>query len=62
MLDSDTVRMTETWEKGKFPPVLKPLLKEVTVLAIKNNEYDENFFNVMPKIFPYNRFTMTVSI
>ena len=24
-------------------------------------EYDDNFFNIMPNIFPYNRFTMLVS-
>ena len=23
-------------------------------------EYDDNFFNLMPKLFPYNKFTMTV--
>lgn len=46
--------------KGKFPPDLKPLLSQVALKAIVLGEYDENFFNVMPKIFPYNRFTMTV--
>jgi hypothetical protein len=29
--------------------------------AITLGEYDERFFALMPKIFPYNRFTMTVS-
>jgi hypothetical protein len=28
------------------------------VLAITVQAYDENFFNYLPKIFPYNRFTM----
>jgi hypothetical protein len=29
------------------------------VLAITVQAYDENFFNYLPKIFPYNRFTMS---
>ena len=44
--------------KGKFPPNLKPLLGQVALKAIVLGEYDDNFFNLMPKIFPYNRFTM----
>lgn len=52
----------ENWDvKGKFPPGLKPLLSQVALKAITLNEYDDNFFNLMPKIFPYNRFTMSVS-
>lgn len=51
----------EDWSsKGKFPLDLKPILAEVAVKAIHLNEYDDNFFNAMPRIFPYNRFTMTV--
>ncbi|KAI0032550.1 hypothetical protein K488DRAFT_85781 [Vararia minispora EC-137] len=50
----------ENWDvKGKFPPGIKPLLTEVAVKAIKLNQYDDNFFNYMPELFPYNRFTMS---
>ncbi|CAL1698507.1 unnamed protein product [Somion occarium] len=50
----------ENWEvKGKFPQSLKPLLAQVALRAVIMNEYDDNFFNVMPKIFPYNKYTMT---
>ncbi|GJE99895.1 hypothetical protein PsYK624_161700 [Phanerochaete sordida] len=50
----------EDWTvKGKFPPGLKPILATVALKAIVLGEYDDNFFNLMPKIFPYNRFTMT---
>ncbi|KAJ7442545.1 hypothetical protein B0H11DRAFT_2094117 [Mycena galericulata] len=50
----------ETWEtKSKFPPNLKPLLAALALQAITLDEYDDNFFNLMPNIFPYNRFTMT---
>ena len=51
----------ESWEtKGKFPPSLKPVLAQVALKAIRLNEYDDNFFNLMPRLFPYNRFTMSV--
>ncbi|KAH9001819.1 hypothetical protein EDB86DRAFT_2901677 [Lactarius hatsudake] len=50
----------ENWEpKGKFPPGIRPVLGTVALKAIKLNEYDDNFFNLMPRIFPYNRFTMS---
>ncbi|KAH9942100.1 hypothetical protein B0H21DRAFT_824167 [Amylocystis lapponica] len=50
----------ENWDiKGKFPPGLKPLLGQVALKAIILGEYDDNFFNLMPQIFPYNKFTMT---
>ncbi|EIN05111.1 hypothetical protein PUNSTDRAFT_55035 [Punctularia strigosozonata HHB-11173 SS5] len=49
----------ENWEKkGKFPQSLKPHLAALAIKAIRLNEYDDNFFNLMPTIFPYNRFTM----
>jgi hypothetical protein len=48
--------------KGKFPADLKPHLADVAIQAIKLNEYDDHFFNYMPVIFPYNKFTMTVSL
>ncbi|KAJ2923110.1 hypothetical protein H1R20_g13982, partial [Candolleomyces eurysporus] len=50
----------ENWEqKGKFPPSLKPPLAQLALLAIKLDEYDDHFFNLMPTLFPYNKFTMT---
>ncbi|KAI0633107.1 hypothetical protein C8Q77DRAFT_1073988 [Trametes polyzona] len=50
----------ENWEqKGKFPPALKPVLAQVALKAVILGEYDENFFNLMPRLFPYNKFTMT---
>lgn len=50
----------ENWEqKGKFPPSLKPQLAQLALLAIKLDEYDDHFFNLMPVLFPYNKFTMT---
>jgi hypothetical protein len=50
----------ESWDqKGKFPPGLKPPLAAVAAKAIRSNEYDDNFFNLLPTLFPYNRYTMT---
>ncbi|KAH7927982.1 hypothetical protein BV22DRAFT_1005738 [Leucogyrophana mollusca] len=50
----------ESWEaKGKFPPSIKPVLAEVALKAVNLGEYDEDFFNLMPALFPYNRYTMT---
>ncbi|KAL1946985.1 hypothetical protein VTO73DRAFT_13946 [Trametes versicolor] len=50
----------ENWEtKGKFPPSLKPVLGQVALKAVILGEYDDNFFNLMPRLFPYNKFTMT---
>ncbi|KAJ7652209.1 hypothetical protein B0H17DRAFT_993937 [Mycena rosella] len=49
----------ESWEtKSKFPPNLKPLLAALSMQAITLDEYDDQFFNLMPMIFPYNKFTM----
>ena len=48
-------------KKSKFPPDLKPLLIDAALTAMDQEEYDDNFFNIMPNIFPYNRFTMLVS-
>ncbi|KAI8996288.1 hypothetical protein BD414DRAFT_477417 [Trametes punicea] len=45
--------------KGKFPPGLKPLLGQVALKAVILGEYDDNFFNLMAVLFPYNKFTMT---
>ncbi|EPQ31398.1 uncharacterized protein PFL1_00733 [Pseudozyma flocculosa PF-1] len=44
--------------KTKFPPALKPPLVETAKLAVELGEYNDNFFNYLPTIFPYNRFTM----
>jgi hypothetical protein len=54
---------SESWEnKGKFPPALKPPLAKLAILAIRLDEYDEDFFSLMPTLFPYNKFTMTVRL
>ena len=47
--------------KGKFPPALKPPLQQLAIQAIVQGEYNESFFARMPQLFPYNKFTMTVS-
>lgn len=52
---------SESWVKGKFPPALKPTLAQVALKAVVLGEYDDNFFNFMPKIFPYNRYTLSVN-
>lgn len=55
--------ITENWDvKGKFPPNLKPILAKVALRAVVLGEYDDNFFNLMPRLFPYNKFTMTVRL
>jgi hypothetical protein len=48
--------------KGRFPPALKPALVKISRLALDLGEYNENFFSWMPHLFPYNRFTMHVSV
>lgn len=53
----------ELWDvKGKFPPSVKPILADVALKAVRLGEYDEDFFSLMPVLFPYNRFTMTVRL
>lgn len=50
----------ENWEvKGKFPQSLKPMLASIALKAILLGQYNDNFFNVMPQLFPYNKFTMS---
>ncbi|SCV71266.1 BQ2448_2854 [Microbotryum intermedium] len=44
--------------KNKFPPRLRPILVDVAMRALELDEYDDDFFAIMPKIFPYNLFTM----
>lgn len=62
-MPADETDSTESFEnKKKFPPDLKPLLVNTAIIAIETNEYNDNFFNIMPNIFPYNRFTMQVSM
>lgn len=48
--------------KTKFPPELKPPLIDTAKLAVELDEYNDNFFNYLPSIFPYNRFTMMVRL
>ena len=63
MLSTDraTHFAAENWDvKGKFPPALKPVLVKIALKAILLGEYNENFFNLMPTLFPYNKFTMMV--
>ena len=53
----------EDWgQKGKFPPGIKPLLNKLAILAIRLGEYDDHFFSLMPTLFPYNKFTMSVRL
>lgn len=61
MGDADGVRLprAEPWiVKNKFPPHLKEELVQVAYFALDIGEYDDEFYAVMPKIFPYNLFTM----
>lgn len=45
--------------KSKFPPSLRPPLRKAAQVALETGEYNENFFNYLPALFPYNRFTMS---
>jgi hypothetical protein len=38
------------------------MLAQVALKAVVLGEYDDSFFNFMPKIFPYNRYTLSVTI
>lgn len=55
------IRQEDWTQRGKFPQTLKPLLNNLALQSIKLDEYDEHFFNYMPELFPYNKFTMRVS-
>ena len=57
----DAIAKESFEQKGKFPPSLKPMLTKVALQAIHCGEYNDNFFSLMPKLFIYNKFTMTVS-
>lgn len=48
----------ETFVKGKFPPDLRPVLLEVAHKALELDEFDDKFFAELPKILPYNNFTL----
>lgn len=49
----------EPWlVKNKFPPHLRELLVGVAYHALDLNEYDDQFYAIMPTIFPFNLFTM----
>jgi len=54
----DTIKQYSFEQKGKFPPELKPRLTACAVRSIQLNEYGDNFFNRLPRLFPYNRYTM----
>ncbi|KAG1844692.1 hypothetical protein F4604DRAFT_1689004 [Suillus subluteus] len=59
--DLKTAISKEPWDvKGKFPPSIKPILADVALKAVNLGEYDEDFFNLIPMLFPYNCFTMTI--
>lgn len=60
--DVVSIQPPESWVKGKFPPGLKPMLAQVALKAVVLGEYDDSFFNLMPKIFPYNRYTLSVNV
>ena len=55
---TDTIKQYSFEQKGKFPPELKPRLTACAVRAIQLTEYGDNFFNQLPRMFPYNRYTM----
>ncbi|GAA6000291.1 hypothetical protein JCM10207_007943 [Rhodosporidiobolus poonsookiae] len=44
--------------KNKFPPHMRELLTAVAYHALELGEYDDHFFAIMPKVFPYNLFTL----
>lgn len=49
----------ESWlKKTKFPPSLREPLMQASKIAVALNEYNDNFFNWLPHIFPYNRLTL----
>lgn len=49
----------ESWlKKSKFPPDLRDPLVHASMVAIALDEFNDNFFNWLPQIFPYNRHTL----
>lgn len=60
---SDLLRASPTGDwtnKGKFPPHLRPIVLEVAKTAIQTECFTPPFFDRMPAIFPYNKYTITV--
>ncbi|KAL5525320.1 hypothetical protein ACEPAF_9190 [Sanghuangporus sanghuang] len=55
----DAISRESFEQKGKFPPSLKPILARTALKAIHVGEYNDNFFALMPKLFIYNKYTMT---
>lgn len=54
---------TESFEpRHKFPPRMKDILVAVAVKANELREYEDDFFALLPEIFPYNLFTLKVSL
>ncbi|KAI5479034.1 hypothetical protein MNV49_004316 [Pseudohyphozyma bogoriensis] len=44
--------------KNKFPRRVRPLIVALALRALDLDEYDDDFFAMLPKILPYNLFTM----
>ncbi|CAO1614729.1 unnamed protein product [Sympodiomycopsis kandeliae] len=55
----DLVSKESFVNKARFPPSLRAPLRKAATLALELGEYTDNFFNYMPQMFPYNRFTMS---
>ncbi len=56
------VGMADFSEKKKFPPELKRPLVLCAKLAVEVGEYGENYFEHLPGLLPYNRFTLMVGV
>ena len=56
--------LVESWEpKGKLPPGIRPIVgHHVALKSTRLNEYNDNFFDSMPHIFPYDWFAMSVRV
>ena len=55
--------LVESWEpKGKLPPGIRPILGDAALKATRLNEYNDSFYDLMPRIFPYDRFAMSVRV
>lgn len=55
--------LTESWkDKKRFPPALiDPMIHAIGV-AIETESFNEKFFDALPFVINYNRFTMKVSL
>lgn len=54
----EAVSKTSFENKSKFPAQLEEPLIDTAKLAFELEQLDDNFFNILPTIFPYNRFTL----